>query len=118
MEFTDFKDNPTELIGKTVGIGFDEFRGWAKIIRVGKKSFTTSDGDRWSLDFTGNRTWGYGGNGGNCCQLLTGEEFEALKIKHKLKSEAKAMRAHLTGKLPSLTYEQLTKIMEIVNPQK
>ncbi len=125
MNFTDFRDNPTELIGKLVlyssGMSYSSsLSGSIKTIdKITKTGFRITDKpdalfsfiDGYQKGLTGRQNMGTISQ----CKLITEQESIEIKNNWAMKKKVNEMRKEIGDKLMSLTFEQLQDILKIIN---
>jgi len=119
MKLIDFKNNPQELIGKTViyesGMTHSEYRrrSLMKIIKVTKTGFKLFSMPDTLFNFDGSE------KGLNIpsrmaiiskCELVTEEEADILRAEWKQQKQVKQLREKMKAKLETMTFEQLKKM--------
>ena len=119
MEFNDFKDNPQDLVGKTV-LYEDGHTYWSvtnkrfcKIEKVLAKGFKIScEPDlifRLDDGYSKQHTVGFVSK----CTLLTEEEVKELSLKWSRAKEERVLREQMKAKVETMTYEQLLEMQKI-----
>ena len=111
MEFSDFKDNPKELIGKLVLVDDNAIR---KITRVTKTSFGINDSDKlFSLINGRERTsgrWHW-----STCRLITEEKASEYRKKWAEHKQAMSLMDEIGGSLKTMPLETLRKIKQLIS---
>lgn len=135
MKWSDFKDNPQDLIGKTVLRTYgSNFVGYSyaigKIDAVNKETFTTtidqhkpkSERIKYRLSNGGERAQRTLYSTGNDeCTLITEQEADNYRAAWKLKREAKEMSDRLKAAMKNsekLTHTVLKKLCAILDEYK
>lgn len=120
MEFSDFKDNPQDLVGKTVlhesGKTYSNRRSLSllKIVKVTKTGFRLDSMPDGLFSLIDGRQKGLNDrmNIGTIsrCSLVTEEEADKLRKDWRLAKETRALREKMQEKLKTMTFEQLQKM--------
>ena len=115
MNFKDFENDYSQLVGKTVLLSNRYNSSLHKIEKVTKTGFRISgDSSLFRLD----NGWQKGGNSWSfsSCSLLTDEEANEYRAKWALAKEIRDIKEEVKTKLEILDIETLRKIKSIINP--
>jgi len=115
MGFKDFQ--PKELIGKWVHISNRHNEWVKKITRVTKTGFGVEDSDSlYSLNnghLKGRTAWYM-----ESASLISEDEKNRLTSEWNKVRDMRAMKSTIENSLKVLSYEQMKKIVEIINPKQ
>jgi|LakMenEpi03Aug12_release.lakeMendotaPanAssembly.Ray.scaffolds.fasta_scaffold811120_3 hypothetical protein len=125
MKFSDFKDNPQDLVGKTVlyrsGQSYSERSislSLRKIERVTKTGFAITHPATVLFSLIDGHQKGLNGRMDmgtiSQCELLTDDEANEYRRKWKRQKEEKMLREEMLAKFNTLTYDQLLKFKELI----
>ncbi len=118
MEFSDFKKNPKDLIGKTVLHITNSKNSIKKISRITKTTFEIEGVDETKFNIVNGKAKLGGGRQNwmtmNKCELLTPTEEQTLLEEWKVKKRIKQIKETLLQKIDSLSIEQLEMIFKII----
>lgn len=119
MEFNDFKDNPQELVGKTV-LYEDGQTYWSttnkrlcKIEKVLAKGFKISCEPAFTFRLDDGRNKKHTTGFTSKCTLLTEEEAKELSLKWRRAKDERILREQMKAKVETMTYEQLLEMQKI-----
>ena len=122
VTFRSFDGHHEKLVGKYVlwthGMSYSQKDSISKITKVTKTSFKIGD-EPTLFDFTGSGR-GVGSSRMDMgsvsrCEIISDDEAKEISAKWRLNSEINKMKDDVRKSIDTLTHEQLTAIMNIIN---
>lgn len=125
MKFSDFKDNPQDLLGKLVLVEQGDSYSKARSLTISSITKVTKTGFRIAEDndslYSLNDGWKKGLHSKwdmaviNRCELITEEQATKYRERWAIMAEIKALRTSITDSIALLTIEQLRQVQNIIN---
>lgn len=115
MEFSDFKDNPNDLIGKKVHVTNRYNSFIATITKVTKTSFKIDDSDS-LYNLINGELRGKVSFDNTTAKLLTPEQETKLLLRYKQIKDKKDLKTLFENEFNNLTHEQVIAITNIIKP--